>query len=84
MRSKLTKKEKQLYLQHGKSWDVEIHYYITISRQDSENILKVHGKVIEDHGLVILKRITKRLTLPYGWYLYINKIYGGIDDERVK
>ena len=79
MRSKLTKKEKQLYMQYGKKWDIEIHHYITISGSDSENILKVHGKVIEDHGLVILKRITRRFTLPFGWYLYINKVYGGIN-----
>lgn len=76
---KLTKKEKQLYFNHGKKWDVIVKHYITLCNHDTDNLLKVHGKVV-DAGLVILKRETKRLRLPFNWYIYFNRVFGGVDE----
>lgn len=79
---KLTKKEKVLYMQHGKKWDIVIKHYITISSHDTENIFKVHDKIL-DSGLIILKRVTKRIKI-FNSYIYFNTVYGGVDDERIK
>lgn len=76
------RKETKLYLQHGYKWDIYIKYYITISESDTENILKIHGKSV-DSGLVVLKRITKRIKI-FNRYIYFNTVYGGVDDERAK
>lgn len=81
---KLTKKEKQLYMNHGKQWDIYIHHVITISESDSVNILKTHDKIITNYDLTILKRETKRIKLLFGYYLYFNTVYGGINNERVE
>lgn len=82
MKTKLTKKETKLYMQHGKIWDIVIKHYITISTHDGQNIIKVHGKSI-DSGLVVLKRVTKRIKI-FNRYIYFNTVYGGVDDERIK
>ena len=79
---KLTKKEIKLYQMYGKKWDIVIKHYITISTHDGQNILKVHGKMI-DQGLVVLKRVTKIIKI-FNRYIYFNTVYGGVDNERVK
>ena len=82
MKTKLTKKEIKLYMMYGKKWDIVIKHYITVSSHDTENILKVHSKSI-DSGLVVLKRVTKRIKV-FNRYIYFNTVYGGVDDERIK
>ena len=69
------RKETKLYLQHGYKWDIYIKYYITISESDTENILKVNDKVI-DNDLTVLKRETKIIKI-FNKYIYFNKVYGG-------
>lgn len=81
---KLTKKEKVLYMVHGKRWDIFVYHNINISRYgsgssaDTDNILKVHTKMI-DLDLTIFKRITKRIKI-FNTYIYFNTIYGGINE----
>lgn len=74
----MTKKEKALYEAHGIKWDIVKKRYITICDRDVENIIKVHEKLVIEWDYVILKRITKKYKLLFGYYLYINDIYGGI------
>ena len=73
---KLTKKEKVLYMYHGKKCDIVIKHYITISSHDTENILKIHDKML-DHCDIIIERKTYRIRL-FNNYIYFNTIYGGI------
>ena len=82
MKTKLTKKEIKLYIKYGKKWDIVIKHYITVSSHDTENILKVHSKSI-DSGLVLFKRVTKRIKV-FNRYIYFNTVDGGVDDERIK
>ena len=69
------KKEKKLYINHGKKWDVYIKYLITYSSHDGMNIIKCCEKSIK-YNCVILKRESRRIKL-FGWYLYFNKLYLG-------
>ena len=73
----MTKKEKVLYWNHGRKWDVIVKYIVTLSRDDTINILKCHEKMI-DLNCAILKRVTKRIHL-FKTNIYFNKLYGGID-----
>lgn len=69
------KKELKLYTLHGKKWNVQVTHKITLSNNDTENILKCNEKLC-DKNLVCIKRVTKRIKL-FNTYLYINTLYGG-------
>lgn len=73
----MSKKEKQLYLHFGKKWDVYVFHKITLSEQDSENIIKCH-ELLCKKNCVALKRETKRIKF-FKTYLYFNTLYGGLD-----
>ena len=72
---RITKKEKALLYFHGYQYDVVVRHYITISYNDTENILKVHDKML-DHCTFVLKRVTRRIKL-FNRYIYFNTVYGG-------
>lgn len=74
----MTKKEKKLYFQHGRKWDVRVFYKITICNRDVENIFKCSDFLV-DHNCLALKRVTRRIKV-FNKYIYINTLYGGIDD----
>ena len=73
---KLTKKEIKLYTYHKRQCSIVIKHYITISGHDTENILKVHDKML-DHCDIIIERKTYRIRL-FNNYIYFNTVYGGI------
>ena len=74
----MSKKEKKLYMQHGKKWDVYVFYKITISEHDTENIIKCHEKLCH-YNCVALKRITRKFRF-FGTNIYLNMLYGGLND----
>lgn len=77
---KMTKKEIKLNVMYGKKWDVIIKHVITISVQDSENIIKCNEKLIE-YNAVCLKRITRKIKV-FDRYIYINTLYGELDEKN--
>ena len=74
---KMTKKEKILYSNYGRRWDIIVRYKITLSRDDTVNILKCHEKMI-NLGCVMIKRYTRKIRL-FNYYIYLNKLFGGIE-----
>ena len=75
--NRFNKKEIKLHVMYGKKWDVIVKHVITISSQDSENIIKCNEKLIEFNA-VCLKRITRKIKV-FDKYIYINTLYGGLD-----
>ena len=73
----MSKKEKVLYMNYGKKWDVIVKHKIFICYDDRENLYRCMD-YLYDNELICLKRISKRFKL-IGCYLYINTLYGGID-----
>ena len=73
----MTKKEKYLYLNHGRRYDLIIHYYITHSYNDTENVLKCNEKMLEEVDVIILRKV-KRFKFIKG-YIYFNKYVGGLE-----
>lgn len=73
----MTKKEKALYLVHGKRYEVVIKYYITFSSNDTENVIKCNEKIL-NHCNVIMQRNTKKFKL-FKRNIYFNKYVGGIE-----
>lgn len=75
----MSKKEKVLYMNYGRKWDVIIKYHITYSSHDGMNIIKC-CEVACDKKCFILKRITRKFKL-FKWNLYFNKLYLGVDQN---
>ena len=71
----MSKKEKYLYLVHGKRYDLIIKYYVTFSKTDTQNVLKCNEKMLEESD-VIMSRTTKRFKFIRG-FIYLNKYVGG-------
>ena len=79
MNNKLTKKEFKLYIHSKKACTMIIRHYITLSTHDTENILKVHDKML-DHCDIIISRKTFRIKF-FNKYIYFNTVCGGIYDR---
>ena len=73
----MSKKEKVLYMNYGKKWDVVVKHKIFLCESDRENLYKCMDYLF-DHDFVLLKRVTKRFRL-FTFYIYFNTLYGGID-----
>lgn len=72
-------KEKALYLVHGKRYEIIVKHYITLSRNDYENVIKCNTKMLEKANIII-ERKTRKIKMFCGWIIYLNTYYGGIDD----
>ena len=74
----MTKKEKKLYYNFGKKWDVEVKHVITLSDDDTENLFKYTDILFEkvEYEFVILKRITRKLRI-FRRTIYFNTLYIG-------
>lgn len=74
----MSKKEKVLYMNHGRKWDVIVKYLITYSSQDGMNIIKC-SEIACYKKSVILKRITRKYKF-LKCNIYFNKLYLGLDE----